>query len=125
MWCSVLISLAGPSEPLDLKSTSQTDTTVFLSWTQPDSDGGRPGDIFYDIYYKTLGGTCNYQKDPPFSGITGTHFNVTGLKPVTNYTFVAVAENHVTRSFSSDFPLIDRTSNEISVLTKPMRELHL
>ena len=122
VWCFVLISLAGPSEPLNLRSKSHTDTTVSLSWTQPYSDGGRPGDVFYNIYYKTLGG--NYSKDNPFSEITSTSFTVTGLLPMTNYTFVVVAENSVTESFSNEFPLINRTSNEISVLTKPSRKLH-
>ena len=116
VWCFAWISLAAPSEPRDLKSTFQTDTTVSLSWTEPLSDGGRPGDIFYNIYYKTLG--CNYPKDPPFSNITRTNFTVTGLWPMTKYIFVVVAENSVTKSFSSEFPLIDQTSSEISILTK-------
>ena len=117
----MLISLAGPSEPRYLKSTSITHTNVSLSWTEPLSDGGRPGDVFYNIYYKTVEG--NYRNVPPFSDITSTSYTVTGLLPMTNYTFVVVAGNSVTKSFSNEFSLNDRISNEVSILTKPPREL--
>ena len=54
----------------------------------------------------------------PSLPITDTSVIVTSLVPVTNYTFMVVAENGVTQEFPDQFLESDRTSSAISATTK-------
>ena len=118
----MLISLAGPDAPSGLTSTSLTDTTVSLSWEEPASNGGRTDGVEYTIRFKTLG--MDFQDYNPPSIITSTSADVSGLSPVTTYTFVVIADNKVTKEFPHEFPPAPRTSAELIVTTKSSCELH-
>ena len=118
----LLISLDGPSAPTGLTSTSPTDTTVSLSWEVPASNGGRTDGVSYTIRFKTLG--TDFQDYNPSSIITSTSADISGLSPVTTYTFVVVANNKVTKEFPNEFPPALHTSAELTVTTKSSRELH-
>lgn len=83
-------SAGPPSAPLNLKNTSTTDTSVILSWSPPASNGGRT-DIMYAVIYNV--GPSSKTTIPVMS----TTFEVTGLAPVTNYTFMVEARNGVSQ----------------------------
>ena len=110
-----MLFLAAPSKPQNLGVTS-TDTSAALTWSPPLSDGGRD-DVFYIVKYQTTTEKqfSYYSPSPP---ITSTSVTVTSLVPVTNYTFIVVAENGVIQEFSEQFVESNRTSSAISVTTK-------
>ena len=90
-----------------------------LSWTAPSSDGGRD-DLFYTVQYNVLGSSDK----EIITGIETNMVTVFGLDPVTTYIFVVVAGNGVSEAFSGAFPELARTSDGITVMTTPARELH-
>ena len=115
-----LIPLAAPGKPTGLTSSSRTNTSVTLSWTAPSSDGGRPDDLFYNVQYNILDDSMK----KIITGIETNTVTVSGLAPTTQYIFVVVAGNDVTKAFSAMFPEGERTSDEVIVMTLPERELH-
>ena len=81
--------------------------------------------MFYTIRYKTAG--CEFVSYATSSKLTDTSATVSGLSPMTTYTFVVVAGDNVTEAFPDDFPLDDaasRTSDELTISTKPSCKLH-
>ena len=109
------ISIAAPSEPQSL-TVMTTATSAKLSWEAPISDGGRD-DVFYKVKYKAAleQEFTYYSPSPP---ITNTLATVPSLAPVTNYTFMIVAENEVSWEFPDTFVESNRTSSAITVATE-------
>ena len=109
------ISSAVPSEPQSLTVTT-TATSAKLSWKAPISDGGRD-DVFYKVKYKAAV-EQEFTYYSPSPSITDTSATVTSLTPVTNYTFMVVAENGVSWEFHDKFVEGNRTSSVLSVATE-------
>ena len=121
VFCS--FSSAAPGAPSGVTITDFNDTTVTLSWTPPASDGGRPDDLFYIIQYQAIGGPVNYYS--PMPRIMENSVTITKLTQVTTYKFKVIAGNKVTEENFNVFPVKSSpTSNEVTVTTKPSRELH-
>ena len=108
------ISIAAPSKPRSL-TVMTTVTSAKLSWEASISDGGRD-DVFYKVKYKAAMEQefTYYSPSPP---ITDTSATVPSLAPVTNYTFMVVAENGVSLEFYDEFLESNRTSSAVSVAT--------
>ena len=112
----ILLFLAAPGKPENLSVTTTTNTTATLTWAPPVSDGGRD-DVFYIVKYKTTKEQL-FTDYSPSPSITDSSVTVTSLVPLTNYTFLVVAENGVTQDFFEQFVETNRTSSAISATTK-------
>ena len=114
------ICIAAPSEPRNL-TVMTTVTSAKLSWEAPISDGGRD-DVFYKVKYKAAMEQefTYYCPSPP---ITDTSTTVPSLAPLTNYTFMVVAENGVSWEFYNELLESNRTSSAVSGATEEGGEL--
>ena len=92
---NAFISLASPSKVVNSQSTSQTNTTITISWKRP-GDGGR-NDLYYIIEYRPQGSLGSFiragrRED---TGVMVYTYTVMDLEPDTNYLITVTAENGV------------------------------
>jgi hypothetical protein len=91
----VEVPATAPSPARSLGASAVGTTSVNLSWTAPEDDGGRP--VTYDVYRVKsesasapgMGGTALR------AGLTGTFYTDTGLSEDTQYWYFVVAKNGV------------------------------
>ena len=92
---NAFISLASPSKVVNSQSTSQSNTTITISWERPD-DGGR-NDLYYIIEYRSQGSLDSFiragrRED---TGVMDYTYTIRNLEPDTNYLITVTAENGV------------------------------
>ena len=97
-----------PSKPLNLSETFVDQSSVLLSWLPPRYLGGR-NDTFYSVSCDKCGTGVAYI--PSQQGFSDTKVTVTGLSPVTTYTFKVYAENGVSSFTASKFAEITITTD--------------
>ncbi len=83
-----------PSAPQNLTVVNITNTSVFLTWEAPSSNGGRSdAELEYQLSYQRTDGS---ESEPQIYGrVSGTEGEITGLAPFTEYTVFVSAENGV------------------------------
>ncbi|XP_055938725.1 ephrin type-B receptor 1-B-like isoform X1 [Argiope bruennichi] len=96
-----------PSKPLNLSETFVDQSSVLLTWYSPKYLGGR-NDTFYKVTCDKCGAGVTYV--PSQQGFTDTKVTVTGLSPVTTYTFRIYAENGVSSFTASKYSEITITT---------------
>ena len=79
-------------------------------------DGGR-NDVFYKIKYKAVQ-EQQFSYFSPYCPITDTTATIPYLEPLTNYTFMVVAENGVSMEFAPHFSNDSRSSSVVNATTK-------
>jgi hypothetical protein len=99
-----------PGEPQNLTVTNATPTSISLSWTAPNSDGGSPI-VDYEIDYKLS--SDNLWSNFNDGLTTNTNVTVTGLSPNTSYDFRVSALNIVGKGNVS--PVVTTTTPNILV----------
>lgn len=104
-----------PSMPLNLSETFVDQSSVLLSWLPPRYLGGR-NDTFYRVSCDTCSSSVAYV--PSQQGFTDTKVTVTGLSPVTTYTFKVYAENGVSSFTTSKFAEITITTDASGIISK-------
>ena len=92
---NAFICLASPSKVVSSQSTSQTNTTITISWKRP-GDGGR-NDLYYIIEYRPQGSLGSFigpsrRED---TGVMDYTYTIRNLEPDTNYLITVTAENGV------------------------------
>lgn len=97
-----------PSKPLNLSETFVDQSSVLLSWLPPRYLGGR-NDTFFRVSCDKCGTGVAYA--PSQQGFSDTKVTVTGLSPVTTYTFKVYAENGVSSFTTSKFAEITITTD--------------
>ncbi|GIY55178.1 hypothetical protein CEXT_373122 [Caerostris extrusa] len=96
-----------PTKPLNLSETFVDQSSVLLTWLPPKYLGNR-NDTFYKVTCDKCGAGVNYV--PSQQGFTDTRVTVTGLSPVTTYTFRIYAENGVSSFTASMYSEITITT---------------
>ena len=84
-----------PGDPIDLKASAWTDTSIELSWTAPDPGyvGGVSGSIrSYRVYYSESDDFSNLTGLDSSTGVTST-LTISNLSPGTLYYFAVSASN--------------------------------
>ncbi|KAK9875970.1 hypothetical protein WA026_011071 [Henosepilachna vigintioctopunctata] len=82
-----------PSAPQNLSVSFVDQSTVILTWSSPENQGGR-----YDIRYRIKCDACSLglvQYSPNSPSFNETRITITGLNAVTTYRFEVFAENGV------------------------------
>lgn len=80
---------SAPLSVKDLSASANSADSINLSWSKPTEKGAWPNIIGYDIYQKNDNGT--YTKVGSRAAANATSATVTGLAPLTEYTFVLVS----------------------------------
>ena len=116
---NAFISLASPSAVVSSPNTSQSDTTITISWKRP-GDGGR-NDLYYIIEYRpqcSLGRFIRASRRED-TGVMNYTYTIRNLEPDTNYLITVTAENGV----SDQEPDLRGTRTvEIQALTREGRK---
>ena len=89
---NAFICLASPSKVVSSQSTSQTNTTITISWKRP-GDGGR-NDLYYIIEYRPQGSLgsfigAGWRED---TGVMDYTYTIRNLEPDTHYLITVTAE---------------------------------
>uniref|UniRef100_A0A8D8YG78 receptor protein-tyrosine kinase n=1 Tax=Cacopsylla melanoneura TaxID=428564 RepID=A0A8D8YG78_9HEMI len=100
-----------PSAPQNLTVNFVDQSTVTLSWNPPSFQGGRT-----DTVYKVVCDACGPSNMPPAAEFNETKITISGLSPVTTYTFKVLSENGVS-SLASGNGITGREFVELSVAT--------
>ena len=87
-WCS---QLERP-DPVDITTKNVTARSVVLAWKA--NFQGNNGTKFYNLTYFVVGGKSGTTMQKRFFSNT-TSYNLTSLKPYSNYTFEITAENDI------------------------------
>ncbi|MBQ2763695.1 MAG: S-layer homology domain-containing protein [Firmicutes bacterium] len=80
---------SAPLSVKDLTASANSADSIKLSWSKPTEKGAWPNIIGYDIYQKNDNGT--YTKVGSRAAANATSATVSGLDPLTEYTFVLVS----------------------------------
>ena len=86
----MLFSVAPPSSPVSVESTDVSSTSVSISWSLPNDDGGRT-DLFFTVVYANDSFTSPSMTVPASS----TQYTFNELRPSTEYTLMVIANNGV------------------------------
>lgn len=82
---------AYPSAPRSPRVSTVGNESLTISWTPPESDGGR-SDVYYNIEYRDV---CSLEFVRINTNVTTTSYTITGLRPVAEYVIRIIAENGV------------------------------
>ncbi len=100
-----------PSAPQNITVVTVTNTSVYLTWEAPSSNGGRNfAELEYQLSYQKTDGS---ESEPQIYGrVSGTEGEITGLAPFTEYTVFVSAENGVTSQPGAIDTASDRTISD-------------